>query len=50
MIGIDTNVPRHKATHKRLGILRKLIYSCNHQSRIRRWEDMLRDVDRQYGI
>jgi hypothetical protein len=27
MIGIDTNVPRHKATPKRLGILRKLIYS-----------------------
>jgi hypothetical protein len=49
MIGIDTNLPRHKATHKRLGILRKLIYSCNHESRVPRWEDMLADVDRQYG-
>jgi hypothetical protein len=48
MIGKDTNVPRHKATHKRLGILRKLIYSCNHESRVPRWEDMLADVDRQY--
>jgi hypothetical protein len=32
MIQIDANVPRHKATHKRLGILRKLIYSLNHKS------------------
>jgi hypothetical protein len=48
MIGIDTNVPRHKATHKRLGILWKLIYSCNHESRVPWWEDMLADVDRQY--
>jgi hypothetical protein len=48
MIGIDTNVPRQKATHKKLGILRKLIYSCNHDGRVPRWEDMLADVDRQY--
>jgi hypothetical protein len=48
MIGIDTNVPRHKATHKRLGILRKLIYSCNREGRVPPWEDMLADVDRQY--
>jgi hypothetical protein len=48
MIGIDTNVPRKKVTHKKLGILRKLIYSCNHDGRVPRWEDMLADVDRQY--
>jgi hypothetical protein len=48
MIGIDTNVPRQKATHKKLGILRKLIYSCNYDGRVLRWEDMLADVDRQY--
>jgi hypothetical protein len=48
MIGIDTNVPRHKAKHKRLGILRKLIYTCNQEGRVPRWEDMLEDVDRQY--
>jgi hypothetical protein len=47
MIGIYTNVPRHKATHKRLGILRKLIYSCNHEGRVPRCT-MLADVDRQY--
>jgi hypothetical protein len=38
MIGMDTSVPRHKATHKRLGILRKLIYSCNHKGRVPRWQ------------
>jgi hypothetical protein len=48
IIGIDTNIPTHKTTHKRLGILRKLIYSCNRKSRVPRWEDMLADVDRQY--
>jgi hypothetical protein len=48
MIRIDRNVPRHKATLKRLGILRKLIYSCNQEGRVPRWEDMLADVDRQY--
>jgi hypothetical protein len=48
MIGIDTNIPRHKVTHKRLGILRKLIYSCNHEGKVPRREDMLADVDRQY--
>jgi hypothetical protein len=48
MIGIDTNVPRKKVTHKKLGILRKLIYSCNHDGRVPGWEDMLADVDRQY--
>jgi hypothetical protein len=48
MIGIDTNIPRQKATHKKLGILRKLIYSCNHEGRVPRWEDMLPDIDRQY--
>jgi hypothetical protein len=48
MIGIDTNVPRKKVTHKKLGILMKLIYSCNHDGRVPRWEDMLHDVDRQY--
>jgi hypothetical protein len=31
-----------------MGILRKLIYSCNHESRVPRWDDMLADVDRQY--
>jgi hypothetical protein len=54
MIGIDMNVPRKKVTHKKLGILRKLIYSCNHDGRIPQWEDMLADVNRQkvteYGI
>jgi hypothetical protein len=45
---MDTNVPQHKATHKRLGILRKLIYSCNHKGRVPQWDDMLSDVDRQY--
>jgi hypothetical protein len=48
MIVIDMSVPRHKATHKRLGILRKLIYSCNHKTRVPWWEDMLADEDRQY--
>jgi hypothetical protein len=48
MIGMDTNVPQHKATHKRLGILRKLIYSYNHERRVPRWDDMLADVDRHY--
>jgi hypothetical protein len=48
IIGIYTNVPRQKATHKKLGILRKLIYSCNHDGRVPRKGDMLVDVDRQY--
>jgi hypothetical protein len=48
MIGMDTSMPQHKATHKRLGILRKLIYSCNHEGRVPRWDDLLADVDRQY--
>jgi hypothetical protein len=34
MIGIDMNVPRKKVTNKKLGILRKLIYSCNHDGRV----------------
>jgi hypothetical protein len=54
MIGMDTNMPRHKASHKRLGILRKLIYSCNHEGRVPRWDDLIAEVDRQhvteYGI
>jgi hypothetical protein len=41
-------VPRQKATHKKLGILRKLIYICNHEGRVPGWEDMLADVNRQY--
>jgi hypothetical protein len=48
MIGMDTSVSRNRATHKRLGILRKLIYSCNHEGRVPRWDDLLADVDRQY--
>ncbi len=44
MIGIDTNVPRHKAMHKRLGILRKLIYSCNHEGRYHGGRTCLRIV------
>jgi hypothetical protein len=48
MIEMDTSVTRHKATHKRLGILRKIIYSCNHKGRVPRWDNLLADVDRQY--
>jgi hypothetical protein len=48
MKGMDTSVPRHKATLKKLGILTKLIYSCNHEGRVPRWDNMLADVDRQY--
>jgi hypothetical protein len=48
MIGMDTSMPRHKATHKRLGNLRKLIYSCNHEGKVPRWDNLLADVDRQY--
>jgi hypothetical protein len=48
LIGVDTNMQRSKVTTKRLSSLRKLIYSCNHEGRIPRWDDALSDVDRQY--
>ncbi len=54
MIGIDTRIPRDKLTLKKLGILRKTVYDCNHDCRTPKWEEVLVAIDRlyitEYGI
>jgi hypothetical protein len=54
MIGIDTQIPRDKLTLKKLGILRKTVYDCNHDCRTPKWEEVLVAIDRlyitEYGI
>jgi hypothetical protein len=48
LVGVHTNVERDKVFPKKLGILRKTIYSCNHDGRIPRWEEALSDIKAQY--
>jgi hypothetical protein len=50
MTGVDTNMKRENILHKRLGIMRKNIYDCNHNGTVPRWENMLRAIDRVYVL
>ena len=45
IIGIDPKVERGKLIMKKLGILRRLIYQCNHRDEKPRWEAFLDKVD-----
>ena len=54
IIGLDHKVERGKLTRKKLGILRRFIYQCNHRDEKPRWEAFLDKVDviytYEYGI
>jgi hypothetical protein len=50
LIGMDTRLQREKIIYKRLGILRKSIYDCNHNDIVPRWDTTLRAIDREYVL
>ena len=54
IIGMDPKVERGKLIRKKLGILRRLVYQCNHRDEKPRWEAFLDKVDViytfEYGI
>ena len=49
IIGLDPKVERGKLITKKLGILRRLIYQCNHRDEKPRWEAFLDKVDVIYA-
>jgi hypothetical protein len=50
LIGVDTRESRDLIVSKRLGILRRCIYECNHECRVPKWEEVLNAVDRLYIV
>jgi hypothetical protein len=50
LIGVDVRIARDKLSLKRLGILRKGVYHCNHDCRVPKWDEVLTAIDRLYVI
>ena len=48
IIGCDPNSKRPKLTMKRLGILRRMIYQCNHKDEKPKWGVFLEQMDKCY--
>jgi hypothetical protein len=50
LIGVEVRIARDKLSLKRLGILRKSVYDCNHDCRVPKWDEILTAIDRLYVI
>ena len=48
IIGLDLEIQRSKLEMKKLGILRQMIYSCNHKGEVPRWEMYVDQVEKVY--
>ena len=48
LIGFDPEIKRSRLVMKKIGILRQMVYSCNHKQEAPKWEQFLDQVEKVY--